>query len=59
MYLKKNNPTFTDSESSVLNEEGVLGVTEVSSMKSSDQFSTVARNRWSMLKTVKNKSRTT
>lgn len=43
-----------DSELSVLTEEGDRGVTEVSCMKTSDQFSTVVKNACSMLEAIKN-----
>lgn len=47
-----------DSELAVLAEEGDLGVTEVSSVRRSDQFSTV-KNAGSMLEAIKNKLRMT
>lgn len=47
-----------DSELAVLTEEGDLGVTEVSSLRRSDQFSTV-KNAGSILEAIKNKLRMT
>lgn len=44
-----------DSELTVLTEKGNLGVTEVSSTKTSDQFSTVVKNACSVLEAIKNK----
>lgn len=45
MYQEKNTQVYMlNSELAALTEAGVLGVTEVISMETADQFSTVVKN---------------